>query len=188
MPLVVGEQPRRRPAKSSSENGRTFMRRASRARRRARSASAARRPAAARAASPSRLIHTVGRPSSVAGAMSWKRLAPTCTCDLRAARSARRTSPSGGAAGLYEPISDATIAASNGTPISSSDASMIVAVGVREDRELPAAAARVLERSRDLRKRLPGRQRPREARARRRGERQSSRSASRQSAVVRTSR
>src|SRR5204863_5096867 len=30
--------------------------------------------------SPSRLIHTVGSPSSVAGATSWYRLAATCTC------------------------------------------------------------------------------------------------------------
>ena len=37
------------------------------------------------ARSPSRFTQTVGTPSSCAGAMSWKRLAPTCTCRLRSA-------------------------------------------------------------------------------------------------------
>ena len=136
---------RRRPGSPPSVNGRTFMARASRARRRARSASAARRPAAARAASPSRLIQTVGRPSSVAGATSWKRLAPTCTCASRRRR-ARRTPPSGGGAGLYEPISDATIASVERHADQRERRVEVVAVGVREDRELPAARARVLER------------------------------------------
>ena len=90
----------------------------------ARRASGARRRAAARGPRRSRLIQIVGRPSSIAGATSWKRLAPTCT---RARGSAPVCSSNASQCrwpGLYEPISDATITWSNGTPISSSDDSM----------------------------------------------------------------
>ena len=112
--------------------------------------------------SPSRLIQTQGRPSSAHGAMSWKRLAPTWTWRAGRRRSRRRTPPSGPAPACTSRSRRRRRSRSNGTPIRSSDAVDVVAVGVREDRELPAAGAQLLERAAHLGKRLPGRQRPRE--------------------------
>src|SRR5437016_7585898 len=76
------------------------------------------------ASSPRRLIQIERSPSSRAGAMSWNRLAATCTWPLRSAPVRAKNSSQWRWAGLYEPISDATMASSNGTPIRSIDASM----------------------------------------------------------------
>ena len=74
------------------------------------------------ACSPSRLIHTVGIPSAVAGTTSWKWLCATWTSGRRPTCSAKACQCRW--AGLYEPISDATIARSNGTPIDAIDDSI----------------------------------------------------------------
>src|SRR5438445_2271262 len=84
--------------------------------------SASSRVGSGSAVSPSLLIQTVDSPSAVAGATSWKRLAATWTSGgLPISRSKACQWPS---AGLYEPISEATIASSNGTPICCCEASM----------------------------------------------------------------
>src|SRR4051794_10848791 len=75
------------------------------------------------ASSPSRLIQIVRRPSADAGAMSWNRLAATCTWWSRSAPLRAKNSSQWAAAGLYEPISDATTVCSNSTPIRASEAS-----------------------------------------------------------------
>src|SRR3954452_10944235 len=75
-------------------------------------------------ASPNRLIQMVRRPSSRAGAMSWKRLAATCTWPSRGAPVRAKNSSQWRCAGLYEPRSDATTVSSNGTPSRAFNASM----------------------------------------------------------------
>src|SRR5207248_5777694 len=75
------------------------------------------------ASSPSRLIQIVRRPSADAGAMSWKRLAATCTWWSRSAPLRAKNSSQWAEAGLYEPVSDATTVCSNPTPIRASEAS-----------------------------------------------------------------
>src|SRR6478736_834975 len=74
------------------------------------------------ASSPRRLIQTVRSPSLVAGAMSWKRLAPTWTCPSGAAPLRAKNSCQCAGAGLYEPISEATTVTSNSTPTRPSEA------------------------------------------------------------------
>jgi len=65
----------------------------------------------------SRLIQTAFRPSSWAGAMSWKRLAATWTCASLLALDCSKKRFQWPCAGLYEPASAAVIARSIGTSI-----------------------------------------------------------------------
>ena len=111
--------------------------RASPAARRGRSARG--RAGIGRAASPSRLIQTLRRPSSFAGTMSWKSDAPTCTWPSRGARCAREEL-------LPVPVrrlvradllrDDDLVERHADLHLRRGD---VVVVGVREDRELPAA-------------------------------------------------
>ena len=72
--------------------------------------------------SPSLFTHTLTSSRAFAGAMSWKRLAATWTSGGRPTSLSKMSQwPS---AGLYEPISEATIANSNGTPMFAIEASM----------------------------------------------------------------
>src|SRR5206468_12990783 len=72
--------------------------------------------------SPSRLIQIERTPKAFAGAMSWNRLAATCTSGGQP--TSRSNVSQWASAGLYEPISEATIARSNGAPRCFIDASM----------------------------------------------------------------
>src|SRR5262245_6142495 len=75
------------------------------------------------AGSSRRLIQMLGIPSFFAVAMSWNRLCATCTCAPVSAPVCSRNASQCFFAGLYEPISPATIEPSKSTPIASIDAS-----------------------------------------------------------------
>ena len=94
--------------------------------------------------------------------MSWKRLAATCTWRSRSACVRAKNSDQCRCPGLYEPISEATIVSSNGTPSRAFEAAMKSRSVFGENREPPAARAGLLERRGRLREGRPGRQRPRE--------------------------
>ena len=111
------------------------------------------------ASSPSRLIQIVRRPSAEAGAMSWKRLAPTWTCCSRSAPLRAKNSSQWAGAGLYEPISDATTVRSNSTPIRASDASRRSRSVFERTASRQPRGPGLLERRRHLGERLPLRQR-----------------------------
>ncbi len=96
-------------------------------------------------------------PSSDVGATSWKRLAATWTSG------SRPTSFSNACqwpwAGLYEPISEATIEPVERHADRRHRGVDEVAIGVRQDAEPPAARPRLLERARNLGEHLPRRER-----------------------------
>ena len=106
------------------------------------------------AASPRRLIQTILRPSSRAGAASWKRLAPTWTCARVGARALEEPPPVP-VRGLVRADllgRDDDVERHPERLLRRRDQGV---VGVREDREVPAAVAQLGERLRDLQEGRP---------------------------------
>ena len=109
--------------------------------------------------SPSRLTQMLGMPSSLAVSMSWNRLWATWTWFVPSAPVCSRNTSQWRLAGLYEPISEATIDSLKGDADGDHRGVDQVAIGVGEDRELPAAVARFGERGGHVVEDGPGRKR-----------------------------